>query len=169
MAFMPTEGYQLGRRPELDGIRAVAVLLVLAGHAQLPYPSGGGAPGVTLFFVLSGFLITRLLVEERQRTGRVDYKAFYIRRVRPLVPALGALVAATTAILGRQEPSALTAVDRCSLRFQHRGVQPGLPLGLVGHTWSLSLEEQFYLPWPPLMLLAARTRRTPLTLAVPPQ
>src|SRR5690242_68350 len=86
-------------RPELDGIRAIAILLVLAQHINLPSSTLAGLVGVNLFFVLSGYLITSLLVKERATTGRIDIRRFYERRVRRLIPALIGVLIATGVLL----------------------------------------------------------------------
>jgi hypothetical protein len=97
----PGAGRLLAYRPALDGLRAVAVLVVMAEHTSLRVPRGGapvvpgGFLGVDVFLVISGFLITSLLLVERRRTGRVDLRAFWLRRARRLLPAVGAMAAAT--------------------------------------------------------------------------
>ena len=151
-------GADMRRRPVLDGLRALAILGVIVAHADVPFMLSAGGIGVTLFFVLSGFLITRLLVEERERIGRIDLRAFYARRLRRLVPPLVAFLAVVTALLvARGEPlwgvlSTLTfTTDVASLLR--------VPVHLVGHTWSLSLEEQFYVVWP-VVLIAVGRRHT---------
>src|ERR1700749_5223776 len=82
---------RLGRRPVLDGIRGIAILLVMLMHTQI---LANGYAGVDVFFGLSGFLITTLLLEERDRTGRISLRGFYERRARRLLPALGLLLLA---------------------------------------------------------------------------
>lgn len=159
MATVATEARgRLSYRPELDGIRGLAVLLVLASHARVPGFEGGGMVGVTLFFVLSGFLITGLLRQELARTGRVDLRAFYVRRIRRLVPALVALVAFCLpwiTFLGL--PWAFDAV--ASLTYTTSFLQSaGHPLALLNGTWSLSVEELFYLCWPALFILGRGKR-----------
>jgi peptidoglycan/LPS O-acetylase OafA/YrhL len=150
---------RLGHIPALDGLRGIAILLVIAFH-YTGQPFGGGY-GVDLFFVLSGFLITTLLLEERVARGRISLGGFYARRARRLFPALAALLCAYliyNAILGR---NALTTVADYGLYFgniyfvvSHKADNTGL-----GHLWSLAQEEQFYLLWPCLLLIAARVRR----------
>src|SRR4051812_28635100 len=90
--------WRLGRRPELDGLRGIAILLVVARHADTPGFASGGPIGVTMFFTLSGFLITTLLLEEGGATGRVDLVAFYRRRALRLFPALFACLAVTVVL-----------------------------------------------------------------------
>lgn len=98
-----------GEIPALDGIRAIAVLLVLAGHAGVPGVAGGFI-GVDIFFVLSGFLITSLLLDEFARTGRVDLKGFWIRRARRLLPALLVMTLAVVAARELFPPDAVTSL-----------------------------------------------------------
>lgn len=145
------------RIPELDGLRGVAILLVVFAHATdgvLPSYRGlwpsldslGGFVGVQLFFVLSGFLITRILIAEREKRGRIDLLAFYKRRLQRLVPSL-VLVSAVAALV---DPwSALRAVT-----YTANIPVPPYGLGYMGHAWSLAVEEQFYLAWPALLVLS---------------
>jgi len=158
-------------RPDVEGLRAVAVLLVVAFHAGLG-PFTGGYVGVDVFFVISGFLITSLLVDEVRATGGISLVDFYARRARRILPA-ACLVLAAVAVAGGV---ALPALDRPSLADDVRAAAlfvanwhfagestdyfatPGN--SLVLHYWSLSLEEQFYLVWPALVLLVAGHRST---------
>jgi peptidoglycan/LPS O-acetylase OafA/YrhL len=146
--------WRLGYRPGLDGLRAIAVLLVIAAHARV---APGGPAGVTLFFVLSGFLITALLLEERDRSGGIDFRAFYERRARRLLPAL-VLFLGVVLLVTRDVPTvagALFYVANWVYVF-------GSELYPIGHTWSLGVEEQFYLVWPALlvaMLVVVRDER----------
>jgi peptidoglycan/LPS O-acetylase OafA/YrhL len=153
------------RRPALDGLRGLAALGVILAHAGTPFMTGAGTLGVTLFFVLSGFLITRLLVEELERTGRIDLRSFYLRRLRRLGPPLVVFLAVVTALLvGTGEPlwGALSALTFTS----NFASLVGVPLHLVGHTWSLSHEEQFYLLWPLVLIVLGRRHLTRLTPAL---
>jgi peptidoglycan/LPS O-acetylase OafA/YrhL len=165
------DGSQQPRWPALDGLRAVAVLAVIIYHfGLLP----GGYLGVDLFFVLSGFLITSLLVREwDRRGGRISFRDFYVRRVLRLFPALGCVIAVTVALAGLME---LFGTPRNRL-YAMRTLE-GLPwvvtfagnwaralnrpslgsLGLLGHTWSLAVEEQFYLLWPAVFVLLMHRR-----------
>ena len=147
-------GYRLGHRPHLDGLRAVAVLLVLMGHAQVPGAASAGMVGVTVFFVLSGFLITRLLLEEQERAGRVDLRAFYLRRLRRLAPALVVMVAAAT-VMSVSQPGALVRAA-AALTYTSNVVGVTHDMGPLLHTWSLAMEEQFYLAWPLAMVWVGR-------------
>src|SRR4029077_13781525 len=161
--------------PALDGVGAVAVELVLAGHGGIP-GMGGGFLGVDIFFVLSGFLITSLLLDELGRSGRIDLGDFWIRRARRLLPALVLMV--LTVAVGRQffsleavaglRNEAVAAffwvanwmfvVDKTDYFTQ------GAPPSPLQHAWSLGVEEQYYIVWPVLLiavtlLLGARATR----------
>jgi peptidoglycan/LPS O-acetylase OafA/YrhL len=147
-------GWRLGKRSELDGVRGLAILLVILAHLEVPGFRSGGVAGVTLFFVLSGFLITSLLMEEFGRAGRIELRAFYRRRMLRLLPALFALIAAVfvyeSVAGGNPIADALLA-----LLYVGNWVRVGgQGLGLLSHTWSLAIEEQFYLVWPAVLLLA---------------
>ena len=162
-------------RPELDGLRGIAILIVLGAHTGVPgFADGGGGAGVTLFFVLSGYLITSLLLAEKARTGRVDLRAFYIRRALRLFPALAAVlvVVAIIAAAGLMPQTAREGVD---YRVVVLGVifyvvnwvaVAGQSIGMLGHAWSLAVEEQFYILWPTLLLFGLRFGRTRLVLVI---
>lgn len=149
--------------PALDGIRAVAVGLVLADHGGLPGVSGGFL-GVDVFFVLSGFLITSLLLDELGRTGRIDLRGFWIRRARRLLPALLVVVLAVVGLRALFPPDAVSALreDAVAAFFwlanwafvaqQTDYFSQGSPPSPLQHTWSLGVEEQFYLMWPLLIV-----------------
>lgn len=153
------ERWRLGHRPGLDGLRGVAILLVLLSHGSVPGLAAAGNTGVTVFFVLSGFLIATLLLEEADRSGRINVTAFYRRRVRRLLPALFAMVA-VVALLSLLVPG---YTDRGMVlgsllyfgNWVRAGGDPGA--GALGHTWSLSIEEQFYLV-APFVVIALRRR-----------
>ena len=146
--------------PALDGVRALAVAGVLAFHGGVSQLRGGFL-GVDAFFVLSGYLITTLLLVERQRTGRIDLAAFWGRRARRLLPALLLVIAviavAAPRFLPREEVRLLRGDGLAALfyvanwRMIDRGgdyfAQTAAPSPLQ-HTWSLGIEEQFYLLWP---------------------
>ncbi|MFC0706087.1 SGNH hydrolase domain-containing protein [Cellulomonas uda] len=150
-------------RRDVQGLRAVAVLLVLAFHAGLPVP--GGFVGVDVFFVLSGFLITGLVADEVARTGRLRLARFYARRARRLLPAaalaLVAVVAATALwlpvtrwrdVAGDVVATSLYVVNwRLADRSVDYLAQDAAP-SPVQHFWSLAVEEQFYVVWPLLVV-----------------
>ncbi len=158
--------------PGLDGIRALAVIVVLAFHAGMGW-FGGGLLGVDLFFVLSGFLITSLLVSEFRSSGTIRFTTFYARRARRLLPALVVtmLMVAAFALLVADPGSranirgdafatmGYVANWRYVLTGQNYFVFFGAPSPLL-HTWSLAVEEQFYLVWPALALFVLRRRGT---------
>lgn len=147
-------------RPDIDGLRAVAVVLVVAYHAGLGGFSGGYV-GVDVFFVISGFLITRNLLGEIDETGRVDLPRFWARRLRRLIPALalmlgvtlviGFLVLETNAMVDLIDDTRAAAFQVSNFDFANDATtyfrQDSAPSPLL-HTWSLGVEEQFYLVWP---------------------
>lgn len=145
--------------PSLDGIRALAVLAVVSFHCGAPW-AGGGYLGVDVFFVLSGYLITSLLLAEH-RTGAIHVGRFYARRALRLYPTLLIVTAAYLAVAPVFWPTdrrwlvaayADSYVMDYAMAFRHAS-KP------IGHTWSLGVEEKFYLLWPLLVPLLLRTRR----------
>jgi len=150
--------------PALDGVRGVALLMVLACHSLDPFfPAQGGSLGVNMFFVLSGFLITGLLLSELDSTGSVWLGGFYLRRALRLMPPFIltlALVAALPNVLPGSLglsailPAAFFYVGNYVQAFSGHG-----SLGYLAHTWSLSVEEQFYLVWPIALTWLAATGR----------
>ncbi len=170
-------------RPDIEGLRALAVLLVIASHADLPFLQGGFV-GVDVFFILSGYLITSLLTQEISSSGRVNFARFFARRARRLLPAaitMVLVVCGAEAIVMNPLTqfntlkSALATVLYCSnLYFAHLQLQyffqHTAATNPLLHTWSLAVEEQFYLIWPVLLLLLARTiksvRNRSIALAV---
>jgi len=170
----------VGRRLDIQGLRALAVLAVVAYHAGLPVP--GGFVGVDVFFVVSGYVIADLLRREWQATGRIRFRAFYVRRFKRLTPALAAMVVAVAigsalvlSPLGAQQTVSETGLGAMFL------VANWVIAGNTGgyfdapaagnpllHTWTLSVEEQFYLVFPALLalgfLLARRRRHAPTAL-----
>ena len=166
-----------GYRPDLEGLRGVAILLVLLCHVGIPGAQAGFV-GVDVFFVLSGFLITGLLVTERQTTGRIGLGAFYARRARRILPA-AVLVLATTLLaselilspldLRRIADDGLAAsLSLANVRFAVDATDYFSPVDAspMLHYWSLAVEEQYYLLWPILLLTVARIGRPKLTMAV---
>jgi peptidoglycan/LPS O-acetylase OafA/YrhL len=163
----------------LDGLRALAVVAVMLYHAHLSWLPGGFL-GVEVFFVISGYLITLLLITEFQRTGRISLADFWRRRARRLLPALFALLVTLVAIVGlspglRTEgvnvfrKMLLSSVGYVNNWYQVFGGlsyvdQSGRP-PLLRHLWSLAVEEQFYLVWPIVMLVVLRVFRHRLPAA----
>ena len=155
-------------RPDLEGLRAVAVVLVLLYHAQVPGFTGGFI-GVDVFFVLSGFLITGLLLREVRSAGTISLGDFYARRARRILPA-SALVLAVTVVASAIVLSPLRLIDVAgdaaaaamyvsNIRFAVQAtdyLQSTLAPSPILHFWSLSAEEQFYLFWPAFVLIASR-------------
>jgi peptidoglycan/LPS O-acetylase OafA/YrhL len=170
--------------PALDGLRGMAVLMVVALHAGfVVHPQGrglaqsyvpGGLFGVDVFFVLSGFLITALLLQEHRGTGVVSFRNFYLRRACRLLPALAALLAVDLAYAawdGRSLRHEVEAVG--SITFYVSNITQSLHLFMpaeLAHTWSLAVEEQFYILWPAalLMILAWQVHKRGSTSRVVP-
>ncbi len=146
--------------PEIDGLRAAAVGVVIASHFLGSYVPNGGI-GVDLFFVISGVVITRSLLLDREKSGEISLSNFYLKRVFRIMPALWLLIAATLvagAITGRSQiwyaAAALASAMNWGRAFDWFGNG-----GSLAHTWSLSIEEQFYLLWPFALLLLLKARR----------
>jgi peptidoglycan/LPS O-acetylase OafA/YrhL len=147
--------------PELDGLRAVAIIVVVLWHASRDHPVQGGFLGVDLFFVLSAFLITGLLVSERNKTGRIRFVRFYVRRLLRLTPALLLMLAAYLAVapfVWPREPHLGDALLTATYVSNYSTTFWGRPAHL-GHSWSLAVEEQFYLVWPLAILLLSRVKQ----------
>jgi len=162
LASPPESRRGLPRRPDIQGLRALAVLLVVAYHAGLPVR--GGFIGVDVFFVISGFVIARILLAELEATGRIDLPRFYARRIRRLLPAMALMVAVVGAIgmlvmpAGSQRIAAFTGaaasvfganIYLAGLETSYFDVSTALDPFL--HTWSLAVEEQFYVFFPMLL------------------
>lgn len=156
-----------GFRPDVEGLRAVAVGAVLLYHAGLPFARGGYV-GVDVFFVISGFLITGLLLTEIERTGTVSLARFYSRRAKRLLPltvvVLGSSVVLSWLLLsplrmGEVSLDIITAgLYVINWRLAGQAVDyfaVGLQTSPVQHFWSLAIEEQFYIVWPTLLLIVA--------------
>ena len=154
-------GFRLGYRPELDGLRGLAVLAVMAYHCDLRRIVPGGFLGVDLFFVLSGFLITALLMREHQQTGRIHLPRFYLRRALRLLPALFVMLAVCCVWAAlRTKPDRAAVIYQAALLTACHAANGAacwsVPMDLLSHAWSLSLEEQFYVAWPVLLVLLLR-------------
>ncbi len=159
-----THHCRLGYRPDIEGLRALAISLVVASHAQIPQLAGGFI-GVDIFFVLSGYLISGLLLKEIADTGRLKLVPFYVRRLKRLLPALLLMLvvtalAATVIIAPFEQQSHAKATGYASVWLsnlyfaltQLNYFDAHLNQQLHLHTWSLGVEEQFYLLWPMLLL-----------------
>jgi peptidoglycan/LPS O-acetylase OafA/YrhL len=153
--------------PAIDGLRAVAVIAVMLYHLGFAWIPGGFL-GVDLFFVISGYVITRLLLDSIQRSGGLDLRAFYVARIRRLLPPLVFMIITTTIVVGLWAPDTMRRflgdtpfalfggmnwwlVFRQTDYFEAIGRPP-----LLQHTWSLGVEAQFYLVWPLILLLVLR-------------
>ena len=158
------------RKPALDGLRGIAVAAVVVNHLR-PNALPGGWLGVDVFFVLSGYLITSLLLTERTATGRIDLGRFYSRRARRLLPALFLVLVGVT-VAARLAPdapgfndlrydglSALAYVANWHFIASGAKYFNALTPSPLQHLWSLSIEEQFYLAWPIALVLVLRRGR----------
>lgn len=166
--------------PGLDGLRALAVLAVIAYHLHTEW-APGGLLGVTMFFVLSGYLITDILLAQWDRTGKFDMKDFWIRRAKRLLPAMLAVVLVTIlwslivdrtrlpAMIGDVPAALLYYSNWWSIFHEVSYFQSFGPLSPLGHLWSLAVEEQFYIFWPILLgigLILAQKNRGKLALVL---
>ena len=153
-------------RLDIEGLRAVAILLVVAAHAGIQSLEGGFI-GVDVFFVISGFLITSLLFKEYHASGKINLSNFYSRRLKRLLPALVAMILLVSLLAAvflapneqleqsRAAMSALASVSNIYFALANYGYfDAGSESNLFLHTWSLGVEEQFYLIWPLLIMLA---------------
>jgi peptidoglycan/LPS O-acetylase OafA/YrhL len=155
-----------GRMPSLDGLRAVSIMMVFYGHLEgvrgFPrlrlsrWMGDVGHLGVIVFFVISGFLITSLLMGEREKTGSISLKNFYLRRTLRIFPAFYAFILAlvVASALGLAPLGATDLVFSLTYTVNYSAA----PSWNVGHLWSLSIEEQFYLLWPALFLVLRERR-----------
>jgi len=150
-------------RKDIQGLRGVAILLVLIYHSGVALP--GGFVGVDVFFVVSGFVITQLLVEELELTGGIDLKNFYARRARRLLPALAIVTVSTLAFsfvalspFGAQQEvvatGAASSVFIANFYLLIQDTYSNLGSNPLRHMWSLAVEEQFYLVFPVVIFLA---------------
>ncbi len=156
-------------RPEIDGLRAIAILSVLIFHIDATYLSGGFV-GVDIFFVISGFLITGIIKNEIETTGNFSFRNFYIRRIKRLFPALffTLLVTSIFAILffspsllrsfGGSLFTSLLSVSNFFFWIEADYFDVSSKLKPLLHTWSLSIEEQFYLFWPLVLILLLKIK-----------
>lgn len=157
-------------RPELDGLRAVAAFAVLLFHVQVP-GFWGGSRGLDIFFVLSGYLVTGIIWRELAQTGRLHFGAFLKRRFLRLAPALYMVIAANLILTPLLTPQISRYVWQDALYaatyLRAYASYPQNAQSVIAHTWSLSIEMQFYLLWPLLLIGAHRLgRRWTATLCV---
>ncbi len=162
-SLAPEAGFRLGHRPVLDGLRGIALLAVFFFHSPLAPYVRGGFLGVDLFFVLSGFLITTLLLQEQADRGTISLKNFYLRRVLRLLPALVALLIVSCVFAHYLLPAAhARSINQAALLTFCYGANwhwlVRVDLNILSHAWSLSLEEQFYLLWPIALVVMLRRR-----------
>jgi peptidoglycan/LPS O-acetylase OafA/YrhL len=164
--------------PSLDGMRAISIAIVVLSHSKALLPSaiadsglfryivGGGLHGVQVFFVISGYLITMLLVREFEATGDISLRRFYSRRTVRIFPVFYAYLAVVAVLWAagfeRQDASTFLSAATYTIIYHPH------PRGwLVQHAWSLSIEEQFYLLWPAVLLMARRQRiASPIAISV---
>ena len=151
--------------PALDGIRAVSVFLVMLGHAGL---ADGAGTGVNAFFVLSGFLITHLLLNEQERSGQISIRQFYLRRVLRIFPAYYAFLAFSLIVDTYQGDlrSREVALPAALYYLNYFHAVHGHSNASIAHAWSLAVEEQFYLIWPLCLVLGLRCGRRALAWAL---
>ncbi len=148
---------------ELDGLRFIAIAIVLIGHAGVAFPKSGTV-GVEIFFVLSGFLITMILTSEYQRKSKINIKDFYIRRFLRLFPALIILIflyCITEQLVNREIKLDVIVIVITYTANWARAIFD-YDLGTMGHCWSLANEEQFYLIWPLIILFLEKNIKSHL-------
>lgn len=160
----------------MDGLRAVAISLVLLSHLTRGAPDGGhlrdillrlaenGRWGVSVFFVISGFLITTLLMREQDRLGAISLQGFYLRRAFRILPAFYAfvLVVAVLTLIGVKSASLLSFLHAVTFTTDYQTSPPWV----LGHLWSLSVEEQFYFVWPLLFVAFRRSTLVAISAGV---
>jgi peptidoglycan/LPS O-acetylase OafA/YrhL/lysophospholipase L1-like esterase len=161
---------KMGYQPALDGLRALSVIAVILYHADVSWLPGGFL-GVEVFFVVSGFLITSLMLEERAASGRVNLRSFWIRRARRLLPALFVMLLALAIAVAtfatdsapdfRRDvvPSLLYVSNWWQIWFVETPYFAASDLPVLRHLWSLAVEEQWYLVWPLVFVALAKLPR----------
>lgn len=152
--------FRLGYRPALDGLRGISILVVMCLHGGMFWLFQGGFLGVDIFFVLSGFLITSLLLEEWTQTGTINFRNFYIRRGLRLLPPLLLVIAICLLVVTFFPPAqgSAEAAKSILVALYLSDWMPARVFPPLFHTWSLSIEEQFYLVWPLLLFFLLRLR-----------
>jgi peptidoglycan/LPS O-acetylase OafA/YrhL len=176
-AASPTSSQQRRFFSDIEGLRGIAVTTVVLFHANVPFMTGGFV-GVDLFFVISGFLITGLLVKEIERSGKISFKGFYARRARRIIPPAAVVIVATSAAVWFFMPLLsvfreafdllAAALQAANWRFIAQGkdyLAGGSDDSVATHFWSLAVEEQFYIVWPLLIAgLAYLAKRCGLSI-----
>ena len=148
-------------RPDIQGLRGVAVLLVVIYHTGIAFP--GGFIGVDMFFVISGFVITQVLMREYEETGTIRLRSFYARRARRLIPALSLIIVFTLLVsliamspFGEQQQIIKTAIASVffagNIHLFAQNTYDALKNNPLRHLWSLGVEEQFYWVYPVFLL-----------------
>jgi peptidoglycan/LPS O-acetylase OafA/YrhL len=167
LTFTHAAGGGTSWRPDIDGLRAVAILAVV-GYHFFPRWWQGGFVGVDIFFVISGYLITRILLSSAD-AGRLDLLAFYARRVRRILPALAVVLAAVSAAgwlvlyddervpLGTHVAAGAAFLSNIVLWRESGYFDAAIETKPLAHLWSLGIEEQFYIAWPLLLWWALRS------------
>ncbi len=160
MEYRKGQTWRIGYLPALDGLRGLAIALVVINHLAIPYTQTLGVVGVTVFFVISGFLITALLVREWQAHSGIDFRRFYVRRIKRLFPALLVLLIVVAAVdLFHHDIGHIAGHVLPALLYYYNWIPANMAVPEpLAQTWSLSVEEQFYLLWPVLLLAALRHR-----------
>lgn len=163
---LPTRAASMSRIPSLDGLRALSIFLVMALHTmqRMPYRLPdiwfaifNGDTGVFIFFVISGYLITSLLLHEQQKTGSISMRSFYFRRAMRILPPIYFYVAVLL-LLAWAGRLVVTKIDIFSALFFFRNYAVGTSMWSLEHFWTLSVEEQFYLIWPFIVYFCLRRR-----------
>ncbi|HEY1738262.1 MAG TPA: acyltransferase, partial [Acidimicrobiia bacterium] len=167
----------VNHQPGLDGVRAIAIVMVMLFHGSVSWAQGGYL-GVDVFMVLSGYLITAILVDELRGRGRLDLRNFYARRLRRIGPALGVLLigvaiyawtfARPIELVGLRRDGIAAVLQVANWRFALNGASYFSTASLLQHTWSVSLEVQWYVVWPVVLGLLIRSvgRKSDRALAV---
>ena len=152
--------WQIGHLPALDGLRGVAIALVVINHLDIQSTQTLGVVGVTAFFVISGFLITSLLVREWQTHSGINLRLFYARRIKRLFPALLVLLIVVAAVdLFNRDTGHIVSHVAPALLYYYNWIPANMAVpDPLAQMWSLSVEEQFYLLWPVLLLATLRHR-----------
>ncbi len=184
-APLSSAGGSRGRIQTLDGLRGVAILLVICGHSFGDYPLSSDSPwrhiipfvanaglGVRIFFTLSGYLITSILLRERGKTGRIDLRLFYARRVLRIFPAFYSylIAVAILTLIGLLKVSKVELLSAAAFAWNYSVLWTRFPSPdgwwFVGHFWTLALEEQFYLFWPCLLAILGPVRVRPWIVGI---